>query len=116
MNNDELRNFKNELNTGKLDNNFNDVSSQIDRIIKKINDNALKIKNRYLNMIKNKIYKSPKKEAVMRMSCECGESSFSVIVTEKDIEKIYDKFDKKCPLCSDFIKIKFLVKGNETYN
>jgi len=24
MNNDELRNFKNELNTGKLDNDFND--------------------------------------------------------------------------------------------
>jgi hypothetical protein len=35
MNNNELRNFKDELNTGKLDNNFNDASAHLDRIIKK---------------------------------------------------------------------------------
>jgi hypothetical protein len=35
MNNDELRNFKNELNTRKLDNSFDHVSAHLDRIIKK---------------------------------------------------------------------------------
>jgi hypothetical protein len=110
MNSEELRNFKNQMNAKKFDNDFDDASSQIDRIMRKITDNAIIVKNRYLNMIKNKIYKSPKKEAIMGISCACGEYSFSVIVTEKDIEKVYNKFDKKCTLCNDFIKIKFLVK------
>jgi len=112
MNNKELNNFKDDLNLKKLDNDFDNASSQIERIMKKITDNSIIIKNRYLNMIKNKINKSQKKNAIMDMSCGCGDSSFSVIVTEKDIEKIYNKFDKKCPICGDFIKIKFIVKEN----
>ncbi|MHB1679503.1 MAG: hypothetical protein ACYCTB_03200 [bacterium] len=112
MNNEELNNLNNDSNFNKLDNDFDNPSSQIERMMKKISNNAILIKNRYLNMIKNKMNKYPKKEAIMDMSCVCGDSSFSVIVTEKDIEKIYTKFDKKCPLCNDFIKIKFVVKEN----
>ncbi|MCL4546435.1 MAG: hypothetical protein M1576_01675 [Deltaproteobacteria bacterium] len=112
MDSEELKNLNNDLNFNKLDDNFNNANSQIERIMKKISNNAILIKNKYLGMIKNKINKSPKGEAVMDMSCGCGDSSFSVIVTEKDIEKIYAKFDKKCSFCNDFIKIKFIVKEN----
>ncbi len=40
----------------------------------------------------------PKKCAIT-VECGCRESNFYILLTGKDIENIYDKLIKKCPLC-----------------
>ena len=36
-----------------------------------------------------------------------SENNFNVLVTEEDIDRVYDKFAKKCTTCGQPIKITF---------
>jgi len=41
------------------------------------------------------------------VECDCGESSFDMPFTEKDIEIVYDRFVKRCPVCHRAIRVTF---------
>ena len=47
----------------------------------------------------------------MNVKCNCDENNFDVLVTKEDIERIYDRFAKKCPSCREAIKITFNFKS-----
>ncbi|MHB8232169.1 MAG: hypothetical protein ACYDDB_04640 [bacterium] len=84
--------------------------SFLEKVLEKASQNAVLVRSKYMNIIKNRISSSNTKDAVMNLKCACNEYDMNVLVTESDVEKVYDKFTKKCPNCGDTIKIAFKFK------
>ena len=82
-------------------------SSFIDRIVEKASQNAVLMRAIYLNILKKQMQSTPSKKCVMTVKCGCEENDFDVLVTERDIERVYNRFAKKCPTCEELIKITF---------
>ncbi|MHB1660724.1 MAG: hypothetical protein ACYCSQ_09480 [bacterium] len=84
--------------------------SFLERILEKASQNAVLVRSKYMNLIKRRISSSNTKEAVMNLKCACNEYDMNVLVTESDVERIYERFVKKCPNCGETIKIIFKFK------
>lgn len=91
---------------------MNDIKSNsfFEEAIRKVSLNAVAVRSKYMNLIKNKISSSHSKNAIMNLRCKCSEYDMNVLVTESDVEKIYKRFVKKCPHCDKIIKITFKFK------
>ena len=79
----------------------------IEKVLEKASQNAVIVRSKYMNIIKREIASTGRKEAVMNLKCGCDEYDMNVLVTEKDVEKIYERFVKKCTKCNQPIKISF---------
>ena len=82
-----------------------------DNLVKSASQNAVLMRLKFLNIIKRQIKSYPSKRCVMNVKCKCDENNFDVLVTEEDIERVYDRFAKKCPSCGEAIKITFNFKS-----
>ena len=82
-----------------------------DNLVKNASQNAVLMRSKFLNLIKKQIKSSTSKSCVMNIKCDCDENNFNVLVTDEDIERVYDKFAKKCPTCGKTIKINFIFKN-----
>ncbi|MCL4321216.1 MAG: hypothetical protein M0016_07630 [Deltaproteobacteria bacterium] len=81
--------------------------SFLEKVLEKASQSAVLARSKYMNIIKRDIASSTRKEAVMNLKCGCDEYDMNVLVTERDVEKIYEKFVKKCIKCNQPIKISF---------
>jgi acetyl-CoA carboxylase beta subunit len=84
--------------------------SFLERVLEKASQNAVLVRSKYMNLIKRRISSSNNKEAVMNLKCSCSEYDMNVLVTDSDVERVYDRFVKKCPNCGDNVKITFKFK------
>ncbi len=81
-----------------------------DNLVKNASQNVVLMRSRFLNIIKKQIKSSNSKRCVMNVKCGCNENNFDVLVTEEDVERVYDRFAKRCPACGENIKINFDFK------
>ncbi|MCL4428981.1 MAG: hypothetical protein M1276_08365 [Deltaproteobacteria bacterium] len=82
-------------------------SSFFDRLVENASQNAVLMRAKFLNILKKQMKSASSKNCIMNVKCGCNENNFNVLVTEGDIEKVYDRFAKKCPSCGEAIKITF---------
>ncbi|MFW0884311.1 hypothetical protein ACMCNP_04535 [Candidatus Acidulodesulfobacterium sp. H_13] len=91
---------------------MNDIKSNsfFEEVLRKASLNAIAVRSKYMNLIKNRISSSHSKNAIMNLKCKCNEYDMNVLVTESDVGKIYERFVKKCINCDEIIKITFKFK------